>query len=249
MSSAAAAAGGATQPAAAASTSAPAAATGGAASGSLLNAGLASFATPREMYAHIRSLTSRHAVVRNYVGVVECMSGGDLVVETDLFPRDALEFYSKYNLNHLDVANNARDAELHKRFYTPARGGGQGDYRSGVAAKLANVVSALQSFPNSKRAVFPVPHSDKPSSTADHTDTDEAKCLRELHFYLEPITDASNPQQQRRLCCTGFMRAQAASIFPKNIHFIGTVMEHMARQLNVPVGSYTHIVTTLVDER
>jgi hypothetical protein len=249
-SAAAAAAGGAAQPAAAVPASASAAAAAGAAaSGSLLNAGLASFSTPREMYAHIRSLTSRHAVVRNYVGVVECMSGNDLVVETDLFPRDALEFYSKYNLNHLDVANNARDAELHERFYTPARGGGQGDYRSGVAAKLANVVSALRSFPNSKRAVFPVPHSEKPSSTADHTDTDEAKCLRELHFYLEPIADSAANPQQRRLCCTGFMRAQAASIFPKNIHFIGTVMEYVARELNVPVGSYTHIVTTLVDER
>jgi len=197
------------------------------------------------MYTHIRSLTRAHPVVRNYVGVVEQMGPEHLVVETDLFPKDALEFYSKYNLLQLDLSN-AHDAALHRKFYTPARGGGQGDYRMGVREKLSNVVSALRAFPASKRAVFPVPHSTKPSSQADHTDTDEAKCLRELHFYLEP--PASDPSQLR-LCCTGFMRAQAASIFPKNVHFIGSVMAHVARELNVAIGSYTHIVTTLVDER
>ncbi len=196
------------------------------------------------MYSHIRSLTSSHSLVRNYVGVVLDMTAASLTVETELFPRDALEFYSKYNLEQLDIVNNTRDRQLHEKFYTPARGGGQGDYRVGIKEKIANVVSALKAFPGSKRAVLPIPHSVKPSITADHTDTDEAKCLREIHFYLEG-DDAPN----RRLCATGFMRAQAASIFPKNIHFIGTVMQTIANELNVPVGSYTHIVTTLVDER
>jgi thymidylate synthase len=159
---------------------------------------------------------------------------------------DALEFYSKYNLQQLDLERNPRDKELHSRFYTPARGGGQGDYRLAITEKIANVVSALTAFPQSKRAVLPIPHTARPSSTADHTETDEAKCLRELHFYLE---DAEEGSGTKRLCATGFMRAQAASIFPKNIHFIGTVMQTIASQLNVPVGCYTHIVTTLVDER
>lgn len=78
------------------------------------------------------------------------------------------------------------------------------------------------------------------------TVTDEAKCLRELHFYLDD--PASGP---RRLSCTGTIRAQAASIFPKNIHdhFIGTMMQHIAQQLKVEVGTYTHQVTTLAEGR
>jgi len=145
---------------------------------------------------------------------------------------------------------------LHAAFYTPARGGGQGDYRDGIAEKIANVVSCLRAFPHSKRAVLAIPHTRAGSITADHTNTDEAKCLRELHFHLDDGPDPADPDDATaalppgpRLCCTGFMRAQAASIFPKNIHFIGTLMHQIARQLNVPVGSYTHIVTTLVNER
>lgn len=42
---------------------------------------------------------------------------------------------------------------------------------------------------------------------------------------------------------------QAATIFPKNIHYIGTIMHIVARRLGVPVGAYTHFVTTLVDGR
>lgn len=162
-----------------------------------------------------------------------------------LSPRaDVLEFYSKYNLLLLDLEHSDRDKALHAKFYNAARGGGQGDYREGIQAKIANVVSCLRSFPNSKRAVLPVPHALRGSSTADHTDTDEAKCLRELHFHVDADRNGTPT-----LCCTGFMRAQAASIYPKNIHFIGSVMHHIAKQLQLPVGHYTHIVTTLVNER
>ena len=161
------------------------------------------------------------------------------------FAADALEFYSKYNLLQLDLAGSARDQALHAQFYTPARGGGQGDYRDGITEKVANVVACLRAFPASKRAVLPIPHTRAGSVTANHTDTDEAKCLRELHFHL----DSDSAGRPPRLCCTGMMRAQAASIFPKNIHFIGSVMHLVAKQLGVSVGTYTHIVTTLVNER
>lgn len=231
--------------AAAAAASAPPASVGTpAAVKPLLNPGLPSFATPAAQLAHMLSLTAEHDLIRNYVGVVEDMSLAALTVETDLFPRDALEFYSKYNLLQLDLEKNARDKELHAKFYTPARGGGQGDYRLGIQEKMANVVAAIRAFPNTKRAVITIPHTVKGSRTADHTDTDEAKCLRELHFYLDG--PAAGP---RRLSCTGFMRAQAASIYPKNIHFIGSIMHHIANQLGVEVGTYTHCVTTLVDVR
>jgi len=181
------------------------------------------------MFKDLEALTAGNDVVRNYVGVIEDM--GSLVVETQLFPRAALEFYTRYNLNQTTSADQAS----HAQWYNAARGGAQGDYRKDIGLKVDNVVDCLTKFPQSKRAVLTI----APLST-DHTSDGEAKCLRELHFYLE---DGS------RLCCTGFMRAQASSIFPKNIHFIGTVMQQIAARLKVRVGSYTHIVTTLVADR
>jgi len=203
--------------------------------------------SPSSASSSSSSSESSPALVRNYVAVIEDMSAESMVVETELFPRDALEFYSKYNLNLLDLDNNDRDRSLHQQYYTPARGGGQGDYRVGIERKIANVVDCLRKFPNSKRAVLSVPHASRVSVEDDHTDTDEAKCLREIHFYLETDGDVDS----RLLCASGLMRAQAVSIFPKNIHFIGTLMHHVAQQLGggVKVGRYTHFVTTLVAER
>ena len=54
---------------------------------SLVNGGLASFPSPRHMLAHMLDLTSRFALIRNYVGVVEDMSEEAIVVETELFPK------------------------------------------------------------------------------------------------------------------------------------------------------------------
>ena len=210
----------------------------------IYNPGLPRYATPRDMLTHMLSLTRDHDLIRNYVGVIEDMSMANLAIETELFPYDSLEFYSRYNLLLLDLDNNSNDKALHAKYYTPARGGGQGDYRIGIREKISNVIDAIDKFPNTKRAVITIPHTDHGSITADHTVTDEAKCLRELHFYLDgPATG------RRKLGCTGIMRAQAASIFPKNIHFIGTMMQHIANELKVEVGTYTHHVTTLVNER
>jgi thymidylate synthase len=108
-----------------------------------------------------------------------------------------------------------------------------------MAEKINNVISSLRQFPGSKRAVITIPYSSEPSSKADHTNDEQAKCLRELHFYIE----------DERLHCTGFMRAQAAIIFPKNIHYIGTIQQMVADALKVPAGSYVHFVTTLVNDR
>lgn len=133
-------------------------------------------------------------------------------VQTELFPVPALKFYSRFNLGLFDPENNAQDKKDQATYYNAARGGGQGDYREGLQQKISNVVSALTQFPHSKRAVLTIPCTTHTSVESDHTVTDWAKCLRELHFYLD---------SNGRLSCTGFMRAQAASIFPKNIHFIG----------------------------
>lgn len=197
---------------------------------------LAVFASPRELYERMLELTRGGVLVRNFVATIapSGLTAAALVVETPLFPAAALDFYTRFNLCALDAADPA-DAALHAAYYSAARGGGQGDYREGIQAKIDNVVACLAAFPRSKRAVLTIP-----GRSADHTVDADAKCLRELHFYLD---------DGGALSCTGFMRAQAASIFPKNVHFIGTLIRTIAARLGVEVGTYTHIVTTLVDER
>jgi hypothetical protein len=159
--------------------------------------------------------------------VVADMSPAGYLVETDLFPAAALEFYTRHNLGLLDPEHNASDAEGYAKYYNPARGGGQGDYRAGMVAKIDNVVDCLAKFPASKRAILSVPN----AAALDHTVDADAKCLRELHFYIEaraPLPEeeggpagAVPAAEVEAVHCTGFMRAQAASIFPKNIHMIG----------------------------
>lgn len=205
-----------------------------------------SFASPAEMLRELERLTAPlgpSECVRNFVGVVEDMGEDKLAVETELFPRDALEFYTHHNLGEAAPPDaDGRMAALAERFYTPERGGGQGDYRAGMKAKVDNVVDCLAGFPGSKRAVLAVAFSGgKDSAEVRHDQTDEAKCLREIHFYVD--------EADGRVHATGFMRAQAASIFPKNVHFIGSLMREVASRLGRGVGSYTHMVTSLVGER
>lgn len=197
------------------------------------------FPVPSGMHEHIQQLTNGLAkgdCIRNYVGVVENMEETHLVVETELFSAEVLRFYSWHNLCLFNEESNPED---YAKFYNEARGGAQGDYREGLPEKFDNVVRCLSEFPASKRAVLTVPYSSEGSMCADHTRDDQAKCLRELHFYV----------QDKKLHCSGFMRAQAASIFPKNIHFIGTLMNVIGERLDLQTGSYTHFVTTLVNER
>lgn len=190
------------------------------------------------MYEHLESETADGKLIHNFHGEIRDMS--DIVVETELFPAAALGFYTAYNLNRTDPV---RDAASFEAYYNAARGGGQGDYRPLINEKIANVIDCLTKFPRSKRAVLTI----APPSL-DHSVDGDAKCLRELHFYLEP-SESSSGAPVDTLFCTGIMRAQAASIFPKNIHFIGTLMHEVAAKLGVPVGSYTHFVTFMFGTR
>lgn len=166
--------------------------------------------------------------VRNYVQLLDM---SDYLVETDLFPQDVLEAYSAWNLEQ-DIT------EDQQQFFDALRGGGQGDYRDGMAAKIANVVDCLSSFPASKRAVITITN----NPYASHRDDDAAKCLRELHFYLD---------DDNRLCGTVLFRAQAALIFPKNIHFIGCIMGEIAAQIpqQPRLGQLFYLATILVSDR
>lgn len=171
--------------------------------------------------------------MRNFVGVIEDISPEASVVETDLFPRGALQYYTKKNMGWEYTDKEADQWQLDER------GGKQGDYREGMQEKIANVIDCLQTEPLSKRAVIPIPFTGEGSETADWTDQGQNKCCRELHLYLE----------DSKLKCTGIVRMQNANIFVKNVHFFATLIDHVAKQLGVAVGEYTHWITNLCHDR
>lgn len=182
------------------------------------------------------SLSARQGgefVVRNFVGVIENISVAASTVETDLFPFGALEYYTKKNMGWNYTEQEAATWQLAER------GGAQGDYRDGMPEKIANVIDCLKTEPLSKRAVIPIPFADAPSCSADWKDQGQNKCCRELHFYLE----------DGKLKCTGIVRMQNANIFVKNIHFFAVLIEHVANELDVQVGEYTHWITNLCHDR
>lgn len=123
--------------------------------------------------------------------------------------------------------------EEHEQWQLAERGGAQGDYREGMPEKIENVIDCLKTEPFSKRAIIPIPFAEEPSSKVDWTNQGQTKCCRELHFYLE----------DGKLKCTGIVRMQNANIFVKNIHFFATLIDHVAKALDVPVGEYTHFIT------
>ena len=159
----------------------------------------------RAAFERMNELTAGGNVVRNFHVDIAMR---DHLVETDLFPREALAAYSAWNLE-LPVSDEQRTS-----YFSAHRGGNQGDYRDGMRAKIANVVDCLTRFPASKRAVISV----VPRADAPHADDGLAKCMREVHFHLDGD----------QLDATALMRAQAAEIFPKNIHFLGELMAESA---------------------
>jgi len=172
-------------------------------------------------------------VVHNFVGVINDFSVEASLVETELFPRGALEFYTKKNMGW-DFTQEENDT-----WYLAERGGEQGDYRDGMPEKIANVIDCLQNEPLSKRAVIPIPFSSEGSKTVDWKLQGQNKCCRELHLYLE----------DGKLKCTGIVRMQNANIFVKNIHFFATLVNHVASELGVQVGEYTHWISHLCHDR
>ena len=208
-----------------------------------LNVGFPHFATARELYDHIRAISkneSKEFVVRNFVGVIEDVSVAASTVETELFPKGALEYYTKKNMGWDYTPEEAEKWQLN------LRGGEQGDYRAGIDKKIANAIAALKSEPLTKRATITFPFSGTEvggtggSETGDWTYQGQNKCCRELHMYLE----------DGKLKCTAIVRMQNANIFVKNIHFFATLIEHVSQELGgVEVGEYTHWITNLCYDR
>jgi hypothetical protein len=179
----------------------------------------------RQVWEEMNTATAGGVLVRNFSRRI-AMSRG-FVVETDLFPREALDAYSAHNMGH------PISEALHNTYFSEHRGGSQGDYRDGIQQKISNVVDCLTRFPFSKRAVITVPN----NSYAPHTSDADAKCLREVHFYLDEDdnsqVNADIKNKKFILNATVLMRAQAAEIFPKNVHFLGRLMEMVAQQLTL----------------
>jgi thymidylate synthase len=171
---------------------------------------------------------SKNASVRNFT---QSLDMSDYLVETDVFPEEVLVAYSAYNMEKELTAEQ-------KKFMNANRGGAQGDYRDGMTAKIANVVDCLSNFPRSKRALITISNEPMP----DHSSDSDAKCVRELQLYLD---------DDGKLSGTVFLRAQAAFLFPKNIHMIGSIMNEIAQQLpNRPtLGTLFYLAGILVSDR
>mmetsp|Transcript_19986 Transcript_19986/g.28897 ORF Transcript_19986/g.28897 Transcript_19986/m.28897 type:complete len:215 (+) Transcript_19986:99-743(+) len=200
-----------------------------------LNVGYPHFDTASEMYDYLREVTKPGGeyVVRNFVGVIDNISVEASTVETELFPKGALDYYTKKNMGW------EYSQEEYDTWQLPERGGAQGDYREGMKEKITNVIDCLKTEPLSKRAIIPIPFATEGSQTVDWTNQGQTKCCRELHFYLE----------DDKLKCTGIVRMQNANIFVKNIHFFATLIDHVAKELGVPVGEYTHFITNVCHDR
>ena len=182
----------------------------------------------REAYELMCEATAGQTPVRNFSLTIEL---DPWLVETDLFPQEALEVYSAWNLEQ-EISEPMRE-----KYFSAHRGGSQGDYRDGMQAKMDNVIDCLTHFPHSKRATITIPNESSPS----HTDDAAAKCMREIHFQLAGD----------QLNATVLFRAQAAEIFPKNIHFIGEMVLYIAQrlpELSQP-GQLHYLTTILVADR
>ncbi len=195
------------------------------------------------IYSDAKQMSSaalKASPVNNFVGVIHNFTKENATIETDLFDIETLDYYARKNCG-FEVTQEEQD-----KYETEYRGGLQGDYSSEMNDKISNVVDSLIKYPQSKRSVIMMNN-----TWWMHDDTDEAKCCRELHFYLSRDEES----QSFSLNCSGIFRAQAVDIMPKNFFFVYKIMEHINEKLqllgsdNYELGSYTHFVTILVPTR
>ena len=180
------------------------------------------------------------APTNNFTGIIQEFNKENATILTDLFDLDTLDYYARKNCGFPVTKDEV------KKYETEYRGGLQGDYSTDMDSKIENIVESLINFPASKRAVVMMNN-----KWWSHNDTDEAKCCRELHFYLSK----SKYDNTMLLNCTGIFRAQAVDIMPKNFFFVYKILEVINEKLNIQtnqkymIGSYTHFVTILVPTR
>jgi len=195
------------------------------------------YSSALEMY----NIALKEAPTFDFVGKIDVFTEENALIETELFDKQSLKYYAKKNCG-MEVSKEEK-----KIFETEYRGGSQGDYSFEMNEKIDNVVESLGSYPSSKRAVIMMNN-----KWWSHQDTDEAKCCREIHFRLTPL---ESNKSEWKLSCTGFFRAQAVDIMPKNFYFVFNIMDVVRQKIvdnfnsNIEIGSYTHFVTILVPTR
>lgn len=195
---------------------------------------ISKYDTPRWMLTDMEEMVANKTTY-NFVGTIENMSKENLILETPLWTKAALEAYTDFNMGKYI------SRERYELFNSD-RGGPQGDYSSTLPDGILLVKQALSSKLTSKRAVLTIPPFTSGTLRKVDLDKDDQhwKCLRELYFRIE---------EDGKLHCTGTMRSQAVNIFAKNIHLIGTVMHHIASHMGVEVGTYTHFAHFLCKDR
>tara|TARA_Y100000748_G_scaffold280907_1_gene260186 strand:- start:1979 stop:2578 length:600 start_codon:yes stop_codon:yes gene_type:complete len=180
------------------------------------------------------------APTNNFTGIIDEFNKENATILSDLFDLETLDYYARKNCGFPVTKDEV------EKYETEYRGGLQGDYSSDMDSKIKNIVDSLINYPASKRAVVMMNN-----KWWTHDDTDEAKCCRELHFYLSTSKDGNS----MLLNCTGIFRAQAVDIMPKNFFFVYKILEVINEKLNSQakqkylIGSYTHFVTILVPTR
>jgi len=180
-----------------------------------------------EVWKQMDEITRSGNAIYNFF---RTMHMDNFLIETDLFPKNVLETYSLWNLEKNLSAEQ-------KKHFSALRGGSQGDYREGMEEKIDNAVASIREFSTSKRALITIGN----NAFSKHWCDEDAKCMREIHFRLAG----------QELHATAFFRAQATLIFPKNIHFIGSLMNEMASRIDtsVSVGQLTYLASVLVHDR
>ena len=180
------------------------------------------------------------APTNNFTGIIDEFNKENATILSDLFDLETLDYYARKNCGFPVTKDEV------EKYETEYRGGLQGDYSSDMDSKIKNIVDSLINYTASKRAVVMMNN-----KWWTHDDTDEAKCCRELHFYLSTSKDGNS----MLLNCTGIFRAQAVDIMPKNFFFVYKILEVINEKLNSQakqkylIGSYTHFVTILVPTR
>jgi len=185
-----------------------------------------------KMIEHELLMREDQEPLRNVLITIYDMQRDKLVVENEMFSRNVLESYTDMNLGKTMFYRDGT--------HSLDRGGDLGYYADGMKEKIETLLKSLRDRPFSKRSLLTIPPFHKGSVNQRPERDDDAKCLRELHFYVNG---------DRELMCTGIMRAQVSMLFPKNVHMIGTLLNDLAESLGYKVGAYTHFITTLTDSR
>lgn len=193
-----------------------------------------SFESAADMATHMGACVQAGCIM-HYLAQLDFKDDKAHIVPTPLFPLGALTAYTAKNLGQTVTVEQAEWFNAH-------RGGEQGDYSQGMAAKIGAVVKCLQDKPNSKRAYIIIPNNTVPDARCDA----DAKCMQLLNLMLGRTLAGD-----LSLNASVVFRAQAVEIFPKNIHFIGELLKTVCRQLGggVRVGSLLYHANFLVSTR